>query len=143
MAGRLVHFSQNWENFKTSSFHMFLTEDQDILSVVKEYVRSFLKVPMRGTIREQVAIYWRIGIVNRSRYYGNAGQRDHRKVEYHILGLFLSNNLLVKKKEMHKVKSIQQVYSMQAFQNRRVALPEIPSTQNPFLCKVDVKDVYS
>ena len=44
---------------------------------------------------------------------------------------------------MHKVKSIQQVYSMQAFQNRRVALPELPSTQNSFLCKVDVKDVYS
>ena len=99
MAGRLVHFSQNWENFKTSSFHMFLTEDQEILSVVKEHVRSFLIVPMRSTIREQVAIYWRIGIVNRSRYYGNAGQRDHRKVEYHILGLFLSNNLLVKKKD--------------------------------------------
>ena len=39
------------------------------------------------------------GIVNRSRDYGNAGQSSHKKVEYYISGQFLSNILLVKKKD--------------------------------------------
>lgn len=98
LVGRQVHSSKNWKNFKTSSFHLFLTEDQDIWSAVKEYMRPFLKVPVQRTSREQVAIF-KTGIVNRSIDYGKAGQRGHRKVEYHIIGQFLSNNILVKKKD--------------------------------------------
>ena len=38
------------------------------------------------------------GIVNRLENFENAGQRNHENVEYHILGQFLNNFPLVKKK---------------------------------------------
>ena len=45
LAGRLAHFSKNWEK---------LTQDQEILSVVKGYVIPFLKVPVQRNIPKQV-----------------------------------------------------------------------------------------
>ena len=39
------------------------------------------------------------GIVNRSGNYGNAGERSHKKMEYHIPDQLLSNILLVKREE--------------------------------------------
>ena len=44
LAGRLAHFSNNWEK---------LTQDQEILSVVKGYVIPFFKVPVQRTIPKQ------------------------------------------------------------------------------------------
>ena len=41
LAGRLAHFSKHWEK---------LTQDQEILSVVKGYVIPFLKVPVQRNI---------------------------------------------------------------------------------------------
>ena len=60
-----------------------------------------------------------------------------KKVEYHIPDQFLSNILLIKKEglgksSMYKLKSSQQLYSMQAFQNGRFALLEIPSRGKQF-----------
>ena len=46
LAGRLAHFRKNWEK---------LTQDQEILSVVKGYVIAFLKLPVQRTIPKQVA----------------------------------------------------------------------------------------
>ena len=46
LAGRLAHFRKNWEK---------LTQDQEILSVVKGYVISFLKLPVQRTVPKQVA----------------------------------------------------------------------------------------
>ena len=45
LAGRLAHFIKNWEK---------LTQDQEILSVVKGYVIPFLKVPVQRNIPKQV-----------------------------------------------------------------------------------------
>ena len=47
LAGRLAHFRKNWEK---------LTQDQEILFVVKRYVISFLKLPVQRTIPKQVAM---------------------------------------------------------------------------------------
>ena len=76
-------------------------------------------------------------MVDRSGDYGNAGQRNHKKVEHHFPDQFLNNILLVKKKgggksSLYKLKSFQQVYSIQAFQNGRFALLEIPSQGKRF-----------
>ena len=46
MAGRLAHFSKSWEK---------LTQDQEILSVVKVYVIPFLNVPVQRNIPKQMA----------------------------------------------------------------------------------------
>ena len=45
LAGRLAHFSKNWEK---------LTQDQQILYAVKGYVIPFVKVPVQRTIPKQV-----------------------------------------------------------------------------------------
>ena len=43
---------------------------------------------------------------------------------------------------MYKLKRCQQVYCMQAFRNGRFALLEIPSGENNFLCKINLKFAY-
>ena len=45
LAGRLAHFNNNWEK---------LTQDEEISSVVKEYMITFLKVPVQRNIPKQV-----------------------------------------------------------------------------------------
>ena len=47
LAEILAHFSKNWEK---------LTQDQEILSVVKGCVIPFLKVPVQRTIPKQVTV---------------------------------------------------------------------------------------
>ena len=100
-----------------------------------------LKIPVQKDYSKSGGNVQNTVIANRSGDYGNSGQRSHKKLEHQFPGLFLSNILLVKKKEgvgagkggeessLYKLKSLQQFYSIQAFQNGRFALLEIPSRE--------------
>ena len=121
LAGRLAHFSNNWEK---------LTQDQEILSAVKGCVIPFFKVPVQRT-KTGDNVQNR-GIVNRSGNYGNAGQKSQKKVEHQFPNQFMSNILLVKMKDWGNrpcinLKPLNKFNSKQAFQNGRFALLEIPS----------------
>ena len=78
LAGRLAHFSKNWKK---------LTQDQEVLSVVKGYVTPFSAKDYSktgGNVQNT-------GIVNRSGDYSNAGQRSQKNVEHQFPDQFLRN----------------------------------------------------
>ena len=78
-----------------------------------------------------------MAIINRSEDYGKAGQRNHKKSRAYF-PRSISEQYSPGKKEgwgkssLYKLKSSQQVYSIQAFQNGRFALLEIPSQDKRF-----------
>ena len=81
---------------------------------------------MQRTISKQVTI------INRSEDYAKAGQRNHKKSRAYF-PRSISEQYSPGKKEgwgkssLYKLKSSQQVYSIQAVQIGRFELPEIPS----------------
>ena len=136
LAGRLAHFSKNWEK---------LTQDQEILSVVKGYVIPFLKISVKRTIPKEVATSKTQELLIDQEITKMLDKGAISKVEHQFPGQFLSNILLVKKKgwgksSLYKLKSSQQVYSIQAFQNGRFALFEIPSREKRFSLQDRIKE---
>ena len=89
-AGRLAHFSKNWEK---------LTQDQEILSVVMGYVIPFLKVPVQRNIPEQVTTSKTQELLINQEIMEMLDKGAIKKVEHQFPDQFLSNILLVKKKD--------------------------------------------
>ena len=90
LPGGLAHVSKNWKK---------LTQDQEILSAVKWVRGTILESSSAKDYSKTDDNFQNTGIVNISGDYGNAGQRIHKKVEYQFPYQFLSNILLVKKKD--------------------------------------------
>ena len=90
LAGRLAHFSKNWEK---------LTQDQEILSVVKGYVIPFLKVPVQRNIPKQVTTSKTQELLINQEIMEMLDKEAIKKVEHQFSDQFLSNILLVKKKD--------------------------------------------
>ena len=90
LAGRLAHFSKNREK---------LIQDQDILSVVKEYVIQFLKVPVQRDLPEQVTMPKTQELLIDQKIMEMMGKGAIKKLEHQFPDQFLSNILLVKKKD--------------------------------------------
>ena len=85
LAGRLAHFSKNWEA---------LTQVQEILSVAKGYVIPFLKVPMQRTIPKQVTMSKTQELLIDQEIMEMLDKGAIKKVEHHFPDQFLSNILL-------------------------------------------------
>ena len=90
LAGRLAHFNKNLEK---------LIQDQDILSVVKEYVIQFLKVPVQSDLPEQVTMPKTQELLIDQKIMEMMGKGAIKKLEHQFPDQFLSNILLVKKKD--------------------------------------------
>ena len=90
LAGRLAHFSKNWQK---------LTQDQEILFVVKGYVISFLKISVQRTIPKEVETSKTQELLIDQEITKMLDKGAINKVEHQFPGQFLSNILLVKKKD--------------------------------------------
>ena len=90
LTGRLAHFSKNWEN---------LTQDQEILSVVKWYMIPFLKVSVQRNIPKQVATSKKQELLINQEIMEMLDKGPTKKVEHQFPRQFLSNILLVEKKD--------------------------------------------
>ena len=77
------------------------------------------------------------GIVNKSGDYGNAGQRSHNQSGTSIPKQYSAGKKGWGKSPLYKLKSSQQVYSIQAFQNGLHCLKYVLK-ENDFLCKIDL-----
>ena len=90
LVGRLVHFRKNWEK---------LTQDQEILPVVKGPVIPFLKIPVQRTIPKQVSTSKTQELLIDQEIMEMLVKGTIKKVEHQFPDQFLNNALLVKKKD--------------------------------------------
>ena len=87
------------------------------------------------------------GIVIKSGDYGNSGQRSHNKVEHQFPDQFLSNILLVKKKDggnrpCINLKALNKFTPYKHFKMKVLHCLKYLLKKNDFLCKIHLKDAY-
>ena len=138
LAGRLAHFSKIWEK---------LTQDQEILSVVKGYVIPFLKVPVQRNIPKQVTTSKTQELLINQEIMEMLDKGAIKKVKHHFPDQFLSNILLVKKKDggnrpCINLKALDKFIPYKHFKIEGLHCLKYLLEENDFLCKIDLKDAY-
>ena len=138
LAGRLAHFSINWEK---------LTQDPETLFIVKGYVIPFLNVLVQRTIPNQVTVSKTQELLIDQEIMEMLDKETIRKVEYYIPGEFLSNILLVKKQDggtrpSINLKTINKLIPYKHFKIEGLHCWKYLLEENNFLCKIDLKDAY-
>ena len=136
LAGRLAHFSKNWEK---------LTQDQEILSVVKGYVIPFLKVPMQRPIPKQVTMRKTQELLIDQEIMEMLDKGAIKIVEHQFPDQFLSNILLVKKKDggscpCINLKVLNKFNPYKHLKMEGLHCLKHLLEENNFLCKIDLKD---
>ena len=138
LAGRLAHFNNNWEK---------LTQDEEISSVVKEYMITFLKVPVQRNIPKQVTTSKTQELLINQEIMEMLDKGAIKKVEHQFPDQFLSNILLVKKKDggnrpCINLKALNKFIPYKHFKMEGLHCLKYLLEENDFLCKIDLKDAY-
>ena len=114
-----------------------------------------LKIPVQKDYSKSGGNVQNTVIANRSGDYGNSGQRSHKKLEHQFPGLFLSNILLVKKKEgvgagkgggrnlpCINLKALNNFIPYKHFKMEGLHCLKYLLEKNDLLCKIYLKDAY-
>ena len=139
LAGRLAHFSKNWEK---------LTQDQEILSVVKGYVIPFFKISVKRTIPKEVATSKTQELLMDQEITKMLDKGAISKVEHQFPGQFLINILLVKKKDggnrpCINLKALSKFIPYKHFKMEGLHCLKYLLQKNDFLCKIELKKTKS
>ena len=138
LAGRLAHFNKNLEK---------LIQDQEILSVVKEYVIQFLKVPVQRDLPEQVTMPKTQELLIDQKIMEMMGKGAIKKTGTSI-PRSIPEQYSAGKKEgwgkspLYKLKSSNKFIPCKHFKMEDLHCLKYLLKENDFLCKIDLKDAY-
>ena len=130
LAGRLSHFSKEWE---------ILTKDKEILSIVKVYKILFLSIPHHVKTPGPVYMTKTKAQTIENGIKELLGKGATRKVE-NTSGEFLSNMVLVKKKDERTY--VGDFIPYQNFKMEDLHCLKYMLEENDFLYKINLEDVY-
>ena len=124
-----------------------LTQDQEILSVVRKYVIPFLKVPVQRTFPKQVAMSKTQDLLINQEIMEMLDKVAIKRVKHHFPDQFLSNFLLVKKKDRENrpcinLNTLNKFIPCKEFKMEGLHCLKYLFEEKDLLCKIDLKDAY-